>query len=370
MGNVGSAVTGLSFDDDGDASPSERQWLLAPIVCTILLMAAVVAGLYRAIRLLQTRNSVSSCHWLSARWAVRITAWGALVAGLVGMLYAARRFYLHWSSEEVPIILESLMLLAYCLMIFSLLLASCGLRWQGIQKAYRAFRQASKASLLAGLAAGIAAEVLCDVGEPAEKVPLALRQTCAMLGGSCGLVLLGLAAAQADGQAEREPIDGLPPRALNEDQAPDPESTIRHDSITSQISDAASLSRIYWPNFMQSSEPVWNALPVSRSGDGGALREPLLSTPGTPSTPEHTDRPMFPSSLSLSTDLDDLTGRNATPKILSHNVNTQGGKLLRSGSELTQNNTSRSPSWSSACSHAPREPVFLSQASLHTVLAT
>lgn len=200
-------------DDDSDTTASERHWLMAPVGCCLLLMAGSVAAVLRASRLIRseqaesTRWPLPNCRWLTARWAVRITAWGALVAGIVGLLYAARHFVRHWRVEkEVPTALLLLMILSYSLMLLALLLAAVGLRWREMQEIRRAFRQATKSLFLAGLAAGLAAEVLCDARESHLPDP-SWKRSCSMLGASCGLLLLGLVAAQADGQVEREIAD-------------------------------------------------------------------------------------------------------------------------------------------------------------------
>lgn len=199
-------------DDDSDTTASERHWLLAPVGCCLLLMAGSVAAVVRASRLIRseqaesTRWPLPNCRWLTARWAVRITAWGALVAGIVGLIYAARHFVMHSPVErEVPTALLLLTILSYSLMLLALLLAAVGLRWREMQEIRRAFRQATKSLFLAGLAAGLAAEVLCDARE--SRLPAQWKRSCSMLGASCGLLLLGLVAAQADGQVEREIAD-------------------------------------------------------------------------------------------------------------------------------------------------------------------
>lgn len=245
----------LGASDDSDTTASERHWLLAPVGCCLLLMAGSLAAVVRASRLITSEQAESirwplpNCRWLTARWAVRITAWGALVAGFVGLMYAARHFVMH-AETEVPTGLFILTVLSYSLMLLALGLAVLGLRWREKEEIRRALRQATKSLFLAGLAAGLAAEVLCDARE--SHLPAEWKRSCSMLGASCGLLLLGLVSAQADGQVEREIADEQllereqrhrererqKEEQLREDGLLDAElgpqgETIRHDSMAS-----------------------------------------------------------------------------------------------------------------------------------------
>jgi len=245
----------MAIDGDSDTTASERHWLLAPVVCTVLLMAGVVAGAARALRLTRSDRAhymlLNCLPWLTTRWAVRITAMGALVAGFVGMLYAARRFLLRWSLvDQVPVVIRVMTGLTYGLMLLALLLAGLGMRYSQVPQAHRAFRQSAKSSLLAGLAAGLATEVLCDAGEP--HMPPLWHQSCAMLGGSCGLVLLGMVAAQADGEAERmaNQQQSAPGEALLDSEDPLHEAP-RHESTGSAVHHSLGdwIGRPVWPSW-------------------------------------------------------------------------------------------------------------------------
>mmetsp|Transcript_82072 Transcript_82072/g.190601 ORF Transcript_82072/g.190601 Transcript_82072/m.190601 type:complete len:332 (-) Transcript_82072:75-1070(-) len=187
---------------DGDDKEAE-QWTWVPVICVVVLTAGVITGVVSALReggLVQSSSS-PKCRWLSSRCSVRVVAGLALIAGLFGQLTALRHF-LHGWPDRAPFYLMSLMLLAYSLLFAAVLLAAIGLRWkQTASKVHEAFRQSAKASLLGGLAAGLASEVLCHTGESRATVPLDWRLGCNLLGASSGLLLLGLLAAQVDGQA-------------------------------------------------------------------------------------------------------------------------------------------------------------------------
>lgn len=185
----------------------ETDWLWAPVICAAVLTSGVVAGVVSALRqggrVEYGGIPLPKCQWLTSRCSVRIAAGGSLLAGLVGQLSALRRFLLGW-HDDVPFYLMCLTMGTYSLLAAAIVLAFIGLSWkQTAPKVHEAFRQSAKAALLGGLAAGLAAEVLCNAGE-AEAVPQNWRQGCAMLGASSGLLLLGLLAAQVDGQAGLE----------------------------------------------------------------------------------------------------------------------------------------------------------------------
>jgi len=182
----------------------DADWLLAPVVCAAILTLGVVAGVVSALR--QTGRvayagiPLPQCKWLTPRCSVRVAAGGSLLAGFAGQLSAFRHVLRGW-HDDVPFYLMSLTLACYSLLTSALVLAFIGLQQkQTAPKVHEAFRQSAKAALLAGLAAGLAAEVLCNVGE-CRGVPQNWRVGCGMLGASCGLLLLGLLAAQVDGQA-------------------------------------------------------------------------------------------------------------------------------------------------------------------------
>mmetsp|Transcript_83837 Transcript_83837/g.241041 ORF Transcript_83837/g.241041 Transcript_83837/m.241041 type:complete len:350 (-) Transcript_83837:159-1208(-) len=141
-------------------------------------------------------------RWLTWRMAFRVMAWGALLSGLIGIMAAAGRFCkAHW---DVPKVLLSLTVASYGLLVLAPLLAAAGLKWKAVPKAHKGFRQASKAALLGGLAAGQAVYAMCNLGgHDYRNAPLDFREACGVLGASSGVLLLGLLAAQMDGQASR-----------------------------------------------------------------------------------------------------------------------------------------------------------------------
>jgi len=187
-------------DDKEDAD-----WLLAPVICAAILTLGVVAGVVSALRqggrVEYAGIPLPQCKWLTSRCSVRVAAGGSLLAGFAGQLSAFGHFLRGW-HDDVPFYLMSLTLGCYSLLASALVLAFIGLqRKQTAPKVHEAFRQSAKAALLGGLAAGLAAEVLCNAGESRREVPQNWRVGCGMLGASCGLLLLGLLAAQVDGQA-------------------------------------------------------------------------------------------------------------------------------------------------------------------------
>ncbi|CAE8623714.1 unnamed protein product [Polarella glacialis] len=402
---------GFNFVRDPDTTNSERHWIYAPIVCSLLLMAGMVAGVVRAFRLTQGRGVplLPTCHWLTARWATRITAWGALVAGIVGMSYAARRLVMHWSYiDDVPPVLIIFALLTYGLMFLALLLAALGLRWHGKPQAHRAFRQSAKASLLAGLSAGLATEVLTDFCERESQVPESWRRSFAMLGGSCGLLLLGLLAAQADGQAEREGAMGEAEGRNQQAQAASREGeegvvsgpVLRHDSESLFGGGEPGWSGRPWPWPSTARETDWPSLPEhredSRSGD---LREPLM-TAFSPSQWESLPRtridsldarfssPLFGRLVQVS---DWAAGSKATESKATESAATGEGAPVPacatlgsssihlselSGSTQTSSNGTQSlrgsvNAWGEGGNYGlgPQETTFLPSPTLHTVLA-
>jgi len=191
--------------DDDDADDEHKTWLLTPVVCVVVLTAGVVAGVVRALRADGSERCVGvplpRCSCLTARWSVRIAAWGALIAGLFGIITASRRFVVGW-RKEVPPYLLGVTLASYFLLALAPLLTLLGLRGsaRGRMEGHAAYRQAARAALMGGLAAGLATEVLCNEFEYEHFVPREWSQGCGMLGASSGFLLLGLYAAQADGQ--------------------------------------------------------------------------------------------------------------------------------------------------------------------------
>jgi len=197
---------------DGDSGGKVTYWRFAPIACCVVLAAGVLAGVFRALRHggheACAGIPLPRCRWLTSRWAVRIAAWASLIAGICGQLSAARQ--LIWrqlilnSHSVVPVLLRSITIMCYVLLVTALFLAGAGLRWRDLPEVRHTCRQAAKASLLGGLAAGLASEVCCDTFSWTPPVPSGWRYGCALLGGSSGLLLLGLQAAHADGASERE----------------------------------------------------------------------------------------------------------------------------------------------------------------------
>jgi len=190
----------MSHDKEEDAD-----WLLAPIICAAILTLGVIAGVVSALRqggrVEYAGIPLPQCKWLTSRCSVRVAAFGSLLAGLAGQLSAFGHFLKGWHDDDVPFYLMSCTLVCYSLLASALVLASIGLQQkQTAPKAHEAFRQSAKAAFLGGLAAGLAAEVLCNAGE-SRRVPYNWRVGCGMLGASCGMLLLGLLAAQFDGQA-------------------------------------------------------------------------------------------------------------------------------------------------------------------------
>jgi len=182
----------------------DADWLLAPIVCAAILTLGVVAGVVSALRqggrVEYAGIPLPQCKWLTSRCSVRVAAGGSLFAGFAGQLSAFGHFLRGW-HDDVPFYLLSPALACYSLLTSAVVLASIGLQQkQTAPKVHEAFRQSAKAALLGGLAAGLAAEVLCNAGE-SQGVPHNWRVGCGMLGASCGLLLLGMLAAQVDGQA-------------------------------------------------------------------------------------------------------------------------------------------------------------------------
>lgn len=291
-------------DADND---QDNQWTYAPILCAALLIAGVCAGVVRAVTHSQCGpadpNKASPWPRLSVRWTVRITSWGSFVFSVLGLLGAAHRFIHTWMEpdHELPLVLLCLTITAYVLLCSSLLFAFIGLRYQERnEQVHSAVRQSATAALLAGLALGIACEVLCDAGEPEDQVPVTLRHGYAMLGGASGLFLLGLVAAKADGDEENEKraksaknsCEGShrPVAPHEKDEEQPPPVSIRHDSVDFQnhfvggAEDSLRTNRLSlarepnWESLFHASSSVLPNIPRS----GGSLTEPLMAMPPSP----------------------------------------------------------------------------------------
>lgn len=196
---------------DSDENGNERRtWIffLAPGVCVVMLFAAAVAGVLRALGWLNSSRLLEG-----SRKAVRWSSYGALSCGFLGLLFAGYHFYLGL-GKDVPLILLLVTLATYVFLFSALLFARMGVRLEehGQHEGHEAYRQAARAALMGGLACGLLAEGLCKAGDLGEIAPHQWRQGCATLGASSGLLLLGLYTAQQDGSWTRvaSPIDEDP----------------------------------------------------------------------------------------------------------------------------------------------------------------
>mmetsp|Transcript_127771 Transcript_127771/g.331229 ORF Transcript_127771/g.331229 Transcript_127771/m.331229 type:complete len:384 (+) Transcript_127771:2-1153(+) len=271
----------------GTLAVQTRVELLLPLA---LAAAAVAAAAYAAWvwrRGCQFRQQVPQC--LTWRLAIRLLAWGGLITGLAGLASAAKRF-LRIGCAGVPQCIFGLTLASYALLGLAPLLAAAGLRLQAVPKARKGFRQAAKAALLAGLAAGQAVDVLCNVGEQYyRKTPMEWRSACSMLGASTGIFLLGLWAAHEDGQASRDDQgrrgrktrsitratteDSSTSGILSAERDEEMPGAARHDSINSQA------SLLLQSHVAGEYEGRWSRLP---SWSSVSLADPLLLPQSTP----------------------------------------------------------------------------------------
>mmetsp|Transcript_113072 Transcript_113072/g.365205 ORF Transcript_113072/g.365205 Transcript_113072/m.365205 type:complete len:344 (+) Transcript_113072:76-1107(+) len=262
---------------DGVDADHTTAWMLAPVVCALLLAAGAVAGVVRALRqggrVACGGIPLPRCRWLTSRWAVRIAAWGALSAGLADLILASRWFLLSW-HKEVPPNLLSVLLVTYMLLGASPLILAISFRWRAMPHVHGAFVQAAKVALLGGLAAGIASEVLCEMGESTRQVPKTWRQCCATLGASSGLLLLGIYGLQADVQGAQVTVELMPAAAAGGE--PELEIESAHSmGMAWQV-------RPRWPSWRQVME-LQMPLPGQTT-----LGEPLLAS----DTPAALDRAM------------------------------------------------------------------------------
>lgn len=152
---------------------------------------------------------------------LRISYSVGLVAGASGLIDSLRRFYVHRDLAGdascvflvFPIATYTLLVLSFGLIVLGRL---CRFRDRlAAEQAYRACKQNAGISFLAGLTAGITQEVLCGFDDKEFPMPDAWRESCQMLGGSCGLICISLFVAQADAVEKREmqePSDAEAPK--------------------------------------------------------------------------------------------------------------------------------------------------------------
>jgi len=181
-----------------DGAVDDPIWLFAPVMCVVVFTAGTLAGIERALRELGG-IALPRC-WFTSQLAVRLAAWAALIAGLVDLAAAARRFTACW-GQDIPLGLLSFVLATYLLLGLVPLIAAAGLAWQDMPHASKTFVQAAKLAMLGGLAAGLASEVLSEVADNRHSIPTAWDRGCSLLGTASGLLLLGVYGAQADLQA-------------------------------------------------------------------------------------------------------------------------------------------------------------------------
>lgn len=239
MASLGALLAG---SDDAEGDNGEREtWVLVPVVCVVVLVAGVVAGLVRALRADGSDQiagvPLPHCSWLTSRWAVRIAACTSLVAGIFGLISAARGFILS-RQDSVPVYLLSLTLLTYILLGVAPLITLIGLRFKGrgALEAYRSCGQAARTALMGSFAAGIATEMLATVADDQQLISREWRQSCTVLGASSGLLLLGLYAALADGTWRvrgAEPFSEEARRSAGSGNEAVENGPVRHNSINS-----------------------------------------------------------------------------------------------------------------------------------------
>lgn len=353
-------------------------WIIAPTLCVLLLTAGAVAGIVRALRMGGRVDCggipLPPCKWVTSRWTVRIGAMTALCAGSLGLLAAARAF-MRARYEDAPPIVFSFTISTYTLLILGIAAAGAGIRWK---EARHPCRQASRTFCLAGLACGLATQVVCDADGGGEKtVPKDWHAGAWMLGASCGLLLLGMLAAQADGEAmrhheeEEKNIEENRQRTTNE-AAPaaggrragvddDMEAglglnlhlsfeaplldTPRMDSLNSMRS-AGSTSWPRWPtNSMREGERMgpssWSSPPRPRAnheGERPALAQALLPTTSV--------RGVGPPSLTLAEGPEDVDAPSYSPPHFSRS-GAEGRVALAASDPMALRSTS-----------TPTEPLF------------
>lgn len=118
----------------------------------------------------------------------------------MGLIWAAHGFCLG-RQEDVPQYVLVTAITSYGLLLLAPLITVVGLRFKqrNADEAHRAFGQAAKSALMGGFAAGIATEMLSILSDEQHTISPQWRRSCTVLGASCGLFLLGLYAALADG---------------------------------------------------------------------------------------------------------------------------------------------------------------------------
>eukprot|EP00929_Paragymnodinium_shiwhaense_P124322 TRINITY_DN9954_c0_g2_i1.p1 TRINITY_DN9954_c0_g2~~TRINITY_DN9954_c0_g2_i1.p1 ORF type:complete len:446 (+),score=73.35 TRINITY_DN9954_c0_g2_i1:142-1479(+) len=272
------------------------EWLLFCIgVCAVVLLMGTVGGVIRALRKGGFRGvpaPLRSCvdrlpgrgRCLSARtapvYAIRCGAGVALLAGLVGLLKAAERFFLAW-DKDAPDSVTACMLACYSSLAMALLLTGIGLRFPADSPVRETCRTASKLSLLSGLCMGLGTEVVCDIQANPEDVPKDWHEGAWMLGASSGFLLLGLLAAQADlaqqkalqdaegdeGQLEGQEERDIEEASLDRDWSQDLEDPI-HRPVLARAHNSPRSSR-------------GGSRPKTDVAASSGLREPLLAQ-GTP----------------------------------------------------------------------------------------
>eukprot|EP00438_Fugacium_kawagutii_P024881 Skav205542 [mRNA] locus=scaffold1012:126227:127177:- [translate_table: standard] len=189
-------------------SASERQWLWMPVVCTICLIIAVFVGCFRIGRIWFQDNAVTS-RWHCMKWVLRINYGVGLVAGALGLADSLRRFYVHRElARDANAVFLVFPILTYAFLAGSVGFISLGRLCQlqetrASGQAYQACKQNAGISFLAGLSAGITQELLSGFDDKEFPMPDAWRESCQMLGGSCGLICICLFVAQVDGWLKR-----------------------------------------------------------------------------------------------------------------------------------------------------------------------
>eukprot|EP00435_Cladocopium_sp_Y103_P057919 s541_g20.t1 len=203
---------GVAMGSPDTPSASERQWLWMPVVCTICLIIAVFAGCLRIGRIwCFNQSNAGTSRWYGIKWVLRISYGVGLAAGALGLADSLRRFYVHRDQAAQA----SEVFLFFPILTYAFLVGSCGLillgrlcllrNRQAAEQAYHACKQNAGISFLAGLTAGITQEVLCGFDDKEFSMPDAWRESCQLLGGSCGLICISLIVAQADGVEKRRP---------------------------------------------------------------------------------------------------------------------------------------------------------------------
>eukprot|EP00438_Fugacium_kawagutii_P036513 Skav217604 [mRNA] locus=scaffold2172:52159:53052:+ [translate_table: standard] len=277
------AAQGVAMESDSP-SASERQWLWMPVVCTICLFIAVFAGCFRIGRIWYHDASVSS-RWHCMKYVLRISYGVGLVAGVLGLADSLRRFYDHRElARDASVVFVVFPILTYAFLVGSVGFISlgriCQLRdTQAAGQAYQACKQNAGISFLAGLSAGITQDVLCGFDDKEFPMPDAWRESCQMLGGSCGLICISLFVAQLDGwlkhHGHHHPRDA-------ESEAEKALDLTRQESISGSIIGDSFLGRLQFsaPEPPQANWAIDSTRHESnRSNRSSSLQEPLLHSP-------------------------------------------------------------------------------------------